>query len=131
MRVTQLLMRATLPLALVCTGCGGGESVENQERFQVNQDVEVAISNGIRAEVANLKSAMASEGMAGLRNEAESAAENMESTDTSALSEEAQATAAQIKALTADLLAKAQAGQQKEAQELLQQMTDLADQLPQ
>ena len=114
---------------LALLGCGGGTSVEDQERFQLDRDATTAIGDTVRAEVESVAAAFGGEGGAqGIADSLQFAVENFESIDASALSEEDQAKVEQIKSLVSEMAANPPS--RADAQEKVQQLQDLANQLP-
>ncbi|MEW4531441.1 MAG: hypothetical protein ACF8PG_13550 [Maioricimonas sp. JB045] len=118
-------------VSLTLAGCTGGDSVEDQERFQLDRTAASATADQIRGMVSGLSDSMQGEGMESLKYAVQSAAENLDSIDTSTLEGDAKDKADQIKTLMSDLASKVESGgSAAEAREILQQMTDLANQLP-
>lgn len=107
-------------------GCGGGSDVAEQERFQLERSPEVAAADAIRSEVRALSEALTEEGGSGFSDAVLYAGENFDAISVDALSDEDKAKAQQIKSMANELAGGGKAG----AQEKIQQMQDLADQLP-
>lgn len=130
MSSTRTLLTMAL-VSLTLAGCGGGDSVEDQERFQLNRTAATATAEQIRGIVSGLRDTLKGEGIQSLRYAVQSAAENLDSIDTSTLEEDARSKADQIRQLLNDLASALESGGKAgAAEELLQKMEDLASQLP-
>lgn len=130
MSSTRTLLTVAL-VSLTFAGCGGGDSVEDQERFQLDRTAATATADQIRGIVSGLRDTFKGEGIQSLRYALQSATENLDSIDMSTFEDDARDKAEQIRQLLSSLASTLESGgKASAAEELLQKMEDLASQLP-
>lgn len=129
MNIRALLLSTGTLILLTSLGCGGVESVTDQERFQedLNKPAETAMCDQWRATVAGLKSVIIEGGTAStIQMEIETTLEDAETLNVMKLPEEHRATGSAI----LDKLTELKSSKPNEHKGIVKEMEELAAKLP-